>query len=192
MKTRMMMVGAGLLIAGCNDGGEGSAAPTNAATAPAAANAAAAAANTVAEANSAAPAAPAYTLAGNGLLPGLTFGMSSDAAVEAARAAFGAPTGREHNDECGGGPMDLVSFHGLQLSIEGGRFTGWSLSGAQPALRTADGLTIGAPRSVLGNAEIDEESSLGPEFSVHDVGGILDQTGARIEALWAGSVCQFG
>ena len=186
-----MMAAAGLLLGGCGSSGVAPAAPANVA-APAAANATVPVENVAAEANSAQPAGPTLSLAGNGLLPGLTFGMPRAAAVEAARAAFGAPTGEEHADECGGGPMDLVSFHDLQLVIEDGRFTGWMLGGAQPALRTAGGLAIGAPRSVLGNAEIDEESGLGPEFSVDDVGGILDQTGTRIEALWAGSVCQFG
>ena len=138
-----------------------------------------------------APAAPGYILAGNGLAPNLTFGTARAEAVDAARAAFGTPTGQEHNDECGEGPMDFVRFGGLHLSFQEGRLVGWSLSGSQPALRTAAGLAIGAPRSVLGGAEIDTESTLGPEFSVNDVGGILDESGSRIEALWAGSVCQF-
>jgi hypothetical protein len=87
--------------------------------------------------------------------------------------------------------MDFVSFRGLQLGFQEGRLVGWSLSEAQPALRSARGLAIGAPRSALGGAEVDEESSLGPEFEVDGVGGILDQHGARIEALWAGMTCQF-
>ncbi len=142
------------------------------------------------EAN-AAPAAPTPTLAGNGLEPGLAFGTPRAQAVEAARAAFGTPTGREHNEECGEGPMDFISFRGLQLGFREGRLTGWSLSGADPALRSARGLAIGAPRSVLGDADIDRESTLGPEFFVDEIGGLLDETGSRIEALWAGDACQF-
>lgn len=137
------------------------------------------------------PAAPTYTLAGNGLAPGLAFGTARAEAVAAARGAFGTPTGREHNDECGEGPMDFVRFGGLHLGFQEGRLVGWSLSGPQPALRTAAGLAIGAPRSVLGGAEVDTESTLGPEFSVDDVGGVLDESGSRIEALWAGATCQF-
>jgi len=147
--------------------------------------------------NTAAPAAtqPAatrtYTLAGNGIEPGIRFGMPQAQAVAAAQAAFGAPTAREHNDECGEGPMDFVSFRDLQLGFQDGRLAGWSLSGREPALRTAGGLAIGAPRSALGSAEIDRESTLGPEFNIDEVGGILDESGARIEALWAGLPCQF-
>ncbi len=145
----------------------------------------------------AAPPAPAPaparpdTLTAKGIVPGLAFGMTRAEAVAAAQAAFGAPTATEHNDECGGGPLDLVSFHDLQLSFDGGRLAGWSLSGATPALRTAGGLAIGAPRSVLGGAQVDEEGSLGPEFEIDGVGGILDEKGAKVEALWAGTVCQF-
>jgi hypothetical protein len=87
--------------------------------------------------------------------------------------------------------MDFVTFRGLQLGFQNGRLVGWSLGEAQPALRTARGLSIGAPRSALGGAEVDEDSSLGPEFEVDGVGGILDAHGTRIEALWAGMTCQF-
>lgn len=186
-----ILVAAALTLGAC--GGEtqapagNSAAPEPAAKAD---NAVAPPANAAA-ATAAAPAAPAYTLAGNGLPPGLTFGMPRAAAVEAARAAFGTPTGREQNDECGEGPMDFISFRGLQLGFREGRLTGWSLSGAEPALRSARGLAIGAPRSVLGGAEIDRDSTLGPEFFVDEIGGLLDESESRIEALWAGEPCQF-
>ncbi|HEX8654266.1 MAG TPA: hypothetical protein VF693_03470 [Allosphingosinicella sp.] len=180
-----------LLIAAC--GREESAPPNKAAAAAPAANAVAEpASNAAAAANVPAPAAtPSYVLAGRGLEPGLAFGMTRERAVAAATAAFGPPTAREHNDECGEGPMDFVSFGGLQLGFQEGRLAGWSLSQARPPLRTARGVGIGSPRSALGNAEIDEESSLGPEFAIDGVGGILDQSGARVEALWAGLPCQF-
>ena len=138
-----------------------------------------------------APASHPDTLTAKGIAPGLTFGMKQADALAVAQAAFGASTGKEHNDECGGGPLDLVSFHDLQLSFDGGRLAGWSLSGPVPALRAKSGLAIGAPRSVLGGAQVDEEGSLGPEFEVSGVGGILDEKGAKVEALWAGLVCQF-
>lgn len=138
-----------------------------------------------------AEAAPAPTLSGNGLGPGLAFGVKQAQAVAAAAKAFGAPTGKEHNGECGEAPRDFVSFHDLQLAFQDGRFVGWSLGGATPKLRSAGGLAIGAPRAVLGGAQVDEEGSLGPEFEVDGVGGILDAKGARVEALWAGAVCQF-
>jgi hypothetical protein len=140
----------------------------------------------------AASAAPSYSLGAKGLEPGLAFGMLQAPAVAAAVKAFGEPTRREHNNECGQGPMDLVNFHDLSLEFDSGRLVGWSLSGATPSLRTAGGLAIGAPASVLGAAPIDHDSSLGLEFEVGGVGGLIDDQETRITALWAGSVCQFG
>jgi hypothetical protein len=136
------------------------------------------------------PSAPAYTLAGNGLSPGLTFGMAQAEAIAAATKAFGAPGKPEHNDECGEGPMDFVSFHDLQLGFQEGKLAGWTLSGTTPALKTAGGITFGTPRKSLGKIEIDEQSSLGPEFSVDDVGGVLGE-GDKVVSLWAGQPCQF-
>ena len=145
-------------------------------------------------AQSAVPAAtaPAETLTDKGISPGLDFGMAQGPAVAAAIKAFGAPTGRDHNAECGQGPMDFVNFHDLSLEFQDGKFVGWSLGGAKPALRTAGGLAIGAPPSVLRGAPIDHDSSLGLEFYVGGIGGLVDDQQTRITALWAGSVCQFG
>ena len=187
-RLAISLVAVGLSFSACNRDADVSA--NEAADLSPTATAAVATANAAAAAPAVA-AVPAYTLAGNGLQPGLAFGMPRSAAVEAARAAFGTPTGREHNDECGEGPMDFISFRGLQLGFREGRLTGWALSGADPALRSAGGLAVGAPSSVLGDAEVDRESTLGPEFSIGGIGGILDEGGSRIEALWAGDACQF-
>jgi hypothetical protein len=192
MRAAAMLLVSAMLIGGCAR--EAPVAANNSANA--AATAAPTAAGPANAANAVAPVPAAtprtYTLAGNGIDPGIRFGMAEPEALAAARAAFGEPTGRrEHNDECGEGPMDFVAFHGLQLGFQQGRLVGWSLSGRSPPLRTAGGLAVGAPRSALGSAEIDRESTLGPEFNVAEVGGILDASGTRIEALWAGLVCQF-
>src|SRR5688572_21366561 len=130
------LVLAGLLTA-CS--GESPVSSNNvAASAEPPANAAAPAANESAEAPL--PRVPAYTLAGNGVAPGLTFGTPRARVVEAARAAFGTPTGQEHNDECGEGPMDFVRFGGLHLGFQEGRLVGWALDVAQPGLGTAGGV----------------------------------------------------
>jgi hypothetical protein len=192
MRSRLVILAAVLAVSACGNPPEGTA---NETAGPAAA------AETPAAAAAAAPPPPAapvpatpttYTLAGNGLSPGLSFGMLQADAVKAATAAFGAPTkDREHNDECGEGPMDFFSFNDLQLGFHEGELAGWSLGGPKPALRTAGGLAIGAPRSAIGDAAIDEESTLGPEFSINDVGGLLSDDGKTIAALWAGYPCQF-
>jgi hypothetical protein len=190
MTVRPTLAAAALLLAGCDQ----SAAP------PARNNAAAArsAPDPSPSADQAAAGAPrieqgalVYTLAGNGLEPRLAFGMPQREVVAAATAVFGPPTATEHNEECGEGPMDFVNFGGLSLGFQQGRFAGWSLSEGHPSLRTAGGLAIGAPRSALGDAEIDRDSTLGPEFSIGDVGGLLDPREREVIALWAGLPCQF-
>lgn len=183
---------AAILLAGCGSGDGGNVSANRAATTPAAELAEEGPANTAAPANATAPAAaPVPVLGSRGLGPGLVFGTARAEAVAAATAAFGAPSGSEHNEECGEGPMDFVSFGGLQLGFQEGRLAGWSMSGAQPPLRTARGIGIGSLRSDLGSVAVDEQSSLGPEFEIEGVGGILDESGARVEALWAGLPCQF-
>jgi hypothetical protein len=152
-----------------------------------------ASASNSAAATSASPEAPApaaLTLVGDGLAPGLKFGMSTADAVAAATRAFGKPTDKSHNGECGEGPMDFVGFHDFQLGFQEGKLAGWTLNGKTPALKTAGGIAIGTPRSALGKIAIDEESTLGPEFSVDDVGGVLGE-GDKVVALWAGLPCQF-
>lgn len=132
-----------------------------------------------------------YTLTGNGLEPGLAFGTPRDQAVATAEKAFGAPTGEEHNSECGEGPMDFVRFRDLSLGFQDGRLAGWLLRGRMPSLRTEGGIAIGAPKSALGQAAIDMESSLGPEFDVNGVGGLLDEKESEVVALWGGLACHF-
>jgi hypothetical protein len=179
MRIRSCILVAALAVAGC--GQSGAPGKQDTASGQNAAQSAAPASNLATE-----------TLTAKGISPGLDFGMRQAPAVAAAIKAFGAPTGREHNGECGQGPMDLLNFHDLSLEFDSGRLVGWSLSGAKPALRTAGGLAIGAPASVLGGAPIDHDSSLGLEFEVGGVGGLVDDQETRITALWAGSVCQFG
>jgi len=186
---RTIFLAAGLALAGCGEGE----APANqeAATAAPAANTAAPTGNEAAAAKQPRPAAASYALAGNGLAPGLVFGLPQARAVELATAAFGAPTGREHVD-CPAGPMDFVNFQDLQLIFEEGRFTGWSMNGPRPELRTAGGLSVGAPRSTLGDREISEDDGFGPGFSDGEISGVLDENETRIAGLSAGSICQFG
>ncbi|TFI59488.1 hypothetical protein E2493_04670 [Sphingomonas parva] len=194
MDRRRMMatVAAALAVAACGSGRD---TPSSDTAANGASPAAAAAVTPQPASNAAAAAAPdaapvPYTLAANGLAPGLTFGMPQADVVRAATAVFGTPERREHNDACGEGPMDFVQFGNLQLGFQEGRFAGWSLGGSKPVLHTAGGLTVGAPRSALGDTPVDEESSIGPEFDVGGVGGFLDEQD-KVMALWAGSPCQF-
>lgn len=186
MTTRIKIsvaAAAGLVLAACNGTAD---APDNGSAGSGIYENGAAAAG-----NRAAPAAATLRLAAGGLEPGLAFGMARDEAVAAVAKVLGPQTGSGHNDECGEGPLDFVSFGGLQLALQEGRFTGWSLNTAEPALRTAAGLGIGSPRSALGGIKVDEESSIGPEFDAGGVFGILDEKGEKVEFLWSGMACIF-
>jgi len=185
------LMAAGLLLGACGTKGAGSGDNGSANASAAANHQTAAQANPPATPAQGDQAAPPPTLSSTGLGSGLAFGTPQAKAVAAAVKAFGAPTARQHSDECGQGAMDFVNFHDLSLEFEGGRFAGWSLGGGKPPLRTAGGLAIGAPRSALGGAAIDRESTLGPEFEVGGIGGLLDDKESRIATLWAGSICQF-
>jgi hypothetical protein len=137
------------------------------------------------------PARPlAYTLTSDGIAPGLKLGMAEAEARAVAGKAFGTASPGDHNDECVEGPMDFVRFHDLQLSFKAGKLAGWSLSGKAPALHTAGGITFGTPRSALGKTTISEPSTLGPEFEVGDIGGVLGEDG-KVANLWLGETCQF-
>jgi hypothetical protein len=179
---------AALLSAGC--GGERESKAANAASLVAAsANTVAAEANMAPATPAAAPSAPVYTLDENGLSPGLGFGLAQARAVELATAAFGPPTARGSLD-CPEGAMDTVNFSHLQLVFGDGHFAGWVLDGAVPRLQTAGGVGVGAPRNALGDVEISEERGF-PEFSLGELSGVLDDSGARVVSLSAGNTCQF-
>jgi hypothetical protein len=176
------------LLAACGSGNKAGSPPANAGAhvAPPVSNEA------VQSAVAPPPAASTFTLAANGLEPDLRFSMPRAAAIAIASRAFGAPTGSEHNDDCGEGPMDFTKFHGLWLGFQNGRLVGWLIDQTQPALHTAGGLAVGAPRRALGNAQVDEESGVGPEFEVNGIGGVLDEHGTWIASRWPGQTCQFG
>jgi hypothetical protein len=201
----LWLAAAPLLLAACQRGES-----ANNAAAPADNNLAAAA-----PANAAAPAAaPApqagleLRLGGGGLLagqPGLhpsstyAFGLPRAEIVAAVAAIRGPATGEEENRECGAGPMQFTRFGTLRLNFQEGRWVGWDLDGpaASPPLATEWGLGIGSVRSELDNGDLDaarvEQSTLGTEFSVSDVSGLLSGTGpnATVTHLWAGTDCAF-
>jgi hypothetical protein len=194
-----------LLIGACqnNQAGNNLAAANNVASA--------APANTVAPTNTAAPVPQSgleLRLAGSGLTagqPGLhpstvhAFGMPRAEIVAAVAAIRGPATGEESNDECGAGPMQFTNFGPLTLHFQEGRWVGWHLSGppASPPLKTDWDLGIGSPRAELDDGDNDQaqvsQTSLGTEFSVSDVHGLLSGNGAnaRVTHLWAGTDCAF-
>jgi len=147
-------------------------------------------------------------LAGGGLTagqPGLhpsgtyAFGMSRAEIVAAVSAIRGPATGEYAASDCGAGPMQQVRFGSLTLNIQNGRWVGWAVSGPAdtPPLRTEWDLGLGSPRSALDDGDRDTaevaESTLGTEFEVSEIGGLLSGAGpdATVTDLWAGTECAY-
>jgi hypothetical protein len=85
---------------------------------------------------------------------------------------------------------------GLGLAFQDGVFVGWSLDDrAGGVLTTSSGIGPGSSRREIEKVYrvAVEETTLGTEFSVGEVSGLLDGTGpdARITNLWAGVACLF-
>ena len=99
------------------------------------------------------------------------------------------------NSECGAGPLAFVAWPGgLTLLFQEDRFAGWTVD--KPGLITLDGIGVGSTRAALLAARPTttvEESTLGTEFAVAEMGGLFDGKGpdAKITTLWAGVTCMF-
>lgn len=154
-------------------------------------------------ANSAEPAGIALNLAPDELtlmLPGgsarhVPFGMDKGAATQMIAASLGSPIEQSTNPECGAGPLDYAAFRdGLSLYFQDGKFAGWDLDGRENGkFSTANGIRIGMTRDKLkaaGPVSI-EESSLGQEFRMGEMSGLLSSSTAEAEVtnLWAGVTC---
>lgn len=174
------------------DGANAAAAPVPAAPANAAATAPAAA--------SASRPAP-LLLEGEGLrLAGaspprtISFDTAEAATIEALTAALGGPpTERGANAECGEGALEFAEWKDrMTVWFQDGRFAGWDSKGD---LKTAGGVGLGSTRAdvaALPGFEV-EESTLGTEFRVSGVSGLLasNAADARVTHLWDGATCVF-
>ena len=204
-----MTVSMALLLAAC---GPEPAAPradntSDAASAPAAPVSAVPPASAARPASPTEPSAivgPALALEGEGLrvfnpdtgaARPLPFGMAQAQLMAVLATRGEAETGV--NGECGAGPLGHAAWpDGLTVRFQDDRFVGWSVDmRAAGKLTTADGVGPGSTRRALeeGYAATVEESTLGQEFTVGEMGGLLDGSGpeAKITAMWAGVTCHF-
>ena len=126
----------------------------------------------------------------------LSFGLPAEQVLAAIEASRG-PAERGTNEECGAGPMEFARWpDGLGLAFQDGVFVGWSLDDrAGGVLTTTSGIGPGSSRREIEEVYqvAVEETTLGTEFSVGEVSGLLDGPGpdARITNLWAGVACLF-
>lgn len=204
---RLMTTAALLALAACEPGTNNATAVNATAPVENAANVAEAPVNAT---DAPAPAAaPAMTLASDGIslvdaATGSARMIAFDTAQADAIAAFtGAgqtPGALSRNEECGGGPMEMADLpNGLQLTFMGGKFVGWTapnaIRGANDSLKTASGIGVGSTRQALEAAYTVtiEDSTLGVEFSASEMFGLLESKAptAKITNLWAGDTCIF-
>ena len=135
--------------------------------------------------------------AGSGSTRAIPFGTPQAEVLATLTALRGAPA-IGGNDECGAGPMTMADWKdGLSLNFQEGKFVGWSIDKHGPTtLSTMDGLFVGATKADLlaggGTVKI-FESTIGTEFTVGEIGGLLDGPGsaANVTDLWAGTTCMF-
>jgi Cystatin domain len=125
----------------------------------------------------------------------LPFGTAQGEVLKA--LSFRGPPQQSTNSDCGEGPVQFAQWpDGLSLLFQNGKFGGWGLSGKGGTLHTTDALRIGSELGqvrVAGHEEI-AETSLGTEFTVNGVHGVLEGKGdaARVSAMWSGELsCVF-
>lgn len=125
----------------------------------------------------------------------VSFGTAKADAVRMIAAALGDPIEQGTSEDCGAGPLDFANFReGLSLYFQEGRFAGWDLDGREGGkFTTANGIGIGSTRKALDEAGpvTVEESSIGHEFMLGEMSGLLDSAGpeGKITNLWAGVNC---
>lgn len=184
MKTQLMLglaLGA-LMMQACTPPAE-KAEPDSDATAPAAAAPATAATITI-DGEGLSIAAP------GGAPTRFAFGAPQAQVISAFTAVQGAPADQGEQAECGAGPISYARWDGgTNLSFQNGAFAGYDTTDA--ALVTAEGIHAGSPRAQLDAASPGpiEETSLGQEFGLNGVFGILREDGVMVTTLFAGANC---
>ena len=147
------------------------------------------------------PVRPTVVLQGDGL--GLVsgsgsnrmqlFGEADPAVLQAALARSLGPGTPSAQPDCGAS-VTTVSYGGLQILLEDGRFAGWSLTGPGPRVTTGVGLgpgsTLAELRADLTPLEV-TETTLGTEWTAGSLSGLLDGStdDSRVTSVWAGRVC---
>lgn len=186
---------AALMLAACEPtGAEDAAAPADA---PAAEDAAADAGS---DAGAEAEATPALALDGEGLRlvnpeNGSTrlipFGGAQAETLAALAAPLGAPSETGTNPECPPGPLDFATFgEATTLYFQDGAFAGWFTRAGDQS--TMNGISPGSTRAELegSGSEVElTETSLGQEFDLGGVYGIMNEDASAVDLLWAGANC---
>ncbi|RPF70594.1 hypothetical protein [Aurantiacibacter spongiae] len=120
------------------------------------------------------------------------FGSLRDATETTLATVLGEVTGRADNADCPAGPLATTEYDGITLYFQDGEFAGYAAREPYvPELSRAE--MVADP-----GVSLVEGSTLGEEFTIGQEGGPLisglfsgEGDDARVETLWAGTVCNF-
>lgn len=141
------------------------------------------------------PEVPPFTLDGGGIDPTVSglridFGRAQVGVIETVSRLLGSrPLSLTRATECGAGPMTIATWEGgLVLNFVDGDFRGWTTT--DPDLPVAGGFAPGRARVDLPQVSF-QVTSLGDEFNVGPISGLLDPTSTEVQQVWAGTTCFF-
>lgn len=138
---------------------------------------------------------PPFTLTGDGIDPTISrlsidFGRAQVGVIDTVSRLLGSqPVEVTRIAECGAGPMTIARWDGgLALNFIDEDLRGWVSS--DPALPVAGGFRPGQARVDMPVVSF-QVTSLGNEFNVGPIFGLLDPSETEIQTLWSGATCFF-
>jgi hypothetical protein len=141
------------------------------------------------------PDLPPFTLTGTGIDPTISrlsidFGRAQVGVIDTvSRLLRDDPVEVTTVAECGAGPMTIARWeNGLSLNFVDADFRGWVSS--DPSLPVDGGFVPGQPRVSMPQVSF-QVTSLGNEFNIGPVSGLLDETETGILLMWSGATCFF-
>jgi hypothetical protein len=141
------------------------------------------------------PELPPFTLTGTGIDPTISrlsidFGRAQVGVIDTVtRLLRSGPVEITTVEECGAGPMTIARWDGgLSLNFVDEDFRGWVSSDA--TLPVDGGFIPGQARTEMPQVSF-QVTTLGNEFNIGPVSGLLDETESEILLMWSGATCFF-
>ena len=121
------------------------------------------------------------------------FAAGENEVTAALSRAIGEPEGQSTNEECGAGPMSIAVFPGgLRVNFQRGSLVGWTQLEPSETISVVGDVQVGSDREVASGADsyaAIEGSTLGEEFSLGQIGGLIEED--KVSILYAGKQCFF-
>ena len=141
------------------------------------------------------PEVPPFTLTGTGIDPTISrlsidFGRAQVGVIDTVRRLLRErPVEVVTVAECGAGPMTIARWeNGLSLNFVDEDFRGWVSS--DPNLPVDGGFIPGQARVEMPQVSF-QVTTLGNEFNIGPISGLLDETESEIQIMWSGATCFF-